>query len=958
MRHPWRDHEPALRHILLSLVIGTTLHLTLETKGLAATVDYPIVFVSRQIPAKGTDFYSQAKGMPGVGPFSRFQPAAPGKLQVRETSGQLRTLIDGANPTVASMNLIDVNAPDVSYDGSKIVFAGLPLGNYSTGPRAELGAWRIYVVNVDGSGLRQVTRTDLNLDYSQFGSTASYRFKNSGYDDTDPVWLPDGRICFSSTRWPAVGEYSAVAASNLYIINADGTNPHRITAERNGADRPLVDPLTGKIVYSRWWRNHRFPIYDMGTITDPSGGYIQKDGLTADRDKQLSGDYHLADFANRNSWHSASINPDGTGLKMFAGIETVNCNKLCRDDANQAYGGGFAPNGDFYANFFPMHNMSEAAGFGGIRRYRRGANLYTPIIGITRRTDNPEDYVDPTGPSFGVLKGNYAGETEVLPDGRLLISWAVDIKQDYGLYVINADGSNRTLVHDSAGTTELRARLIKPRSLPPIIPDVITQVASPLPPLASGPYDKDGTFVYAALNVYANAPVDWDISSAIPVGTAAKIRFFIDHQRLSWGSLPNLDWPILLSERTVAPDGSVTENAPANVPLFEQIRSNISTNAVPLTGPPYGVPWGQPGAAHVAGMNFDRPGSTARCMGCHTGHSMIPVPANDADAQWTNLAPGASVAVSSGTGNLLIDRKAAKASPWSASSATGQWAKLTFPVPINVRSVRLWNPRNGTTVNSARVRLFSDSAATQQVGDTTSGALSINGTDVAFNGVVARAVRVDITSVTGSVAALAEIEVIASGNTGATPPPDPDGTPPAISGVSASQITTNSATITWATDEKADSQVEYGLTSTLGTFSTLNATQTTAHQIGLSGLEPGKTYYFRVISRDGSGNLASSGPLTFVTTADAPPPPSNLTILSLSPTRGRIGTIVTITGTGFGNTQGTTGRVTFSGIVASISLWSDTSIKTVVPSGAVTGPVLVTKNGIQSNALTFKVNRK
>jgi chromosomal replication initiator protein len=69
-------------------------------------------------------------------------------------------------------------------------------------------------------------------------------------------------------------------------------------------------------------------------------------------------------------------------------------------------------------------------------------------------------------------------------------------------------------------------------------------------------------------------------------------------------------------------------------------------------------------------------------------------------------------------------------------------------------------------------------------------------------------------------------------------------------------VTVNSATIAWVTDENADSQVEYGLASTLGTVSALNPAQTTTHQIGLSGLEPGKTYYFRVKSKDSSNNLS------------------------------------------------------------------------------------------------------
>ncbi len=731
----------------------------------STAVTDPIVFVSRQILPDGSIYYSLAKDLPGVGPHSRVRVAAPGKLSVREVSGQLRTLIDGATPTAATMNLIDVNAPEVSYDGTRIVFAGLPQGNYNSGPARNAGAWRIYVINADGSGLRQVTRSDrppLGDSFNSFGL----------YDDTDPAWLPDGRIVFSSTRWPSYAQYSGVFTSNLHVVNADGSGLHRITAERNGADRPLVDPITGKIVYARWWRNHRAPHNDMSAISDPAGGYRQKDGLIAGQGQ----------FGRMvlQVWTLATINPDGTGLEMWSGFQRL-------EVMNHTYGGAFSSNGDFYGNYFPMSNMSEASGFGGIRRYRRGPGSYTPVIGIT---DLTLDYVSASNPtSFGIFKGSYAAEPEVLPGGGLVISWAPDINQDYGLYVVNSDGSGRTLLYDNPGTTEVRARLIRPRPLPPIVADTITQVASPVPPPAAGPYTQDGRFVFDCLNVYFNAPVDADIVSAIPVGSAAKIRFFIDHQRTSPGSFPNLDWPILINEVPVAADGSVTDpNAPANVPLFEQIRS--ADNTIPFTGGHT-----RDGAAHVAGMNFGRPGAVARCVGCHAGHTQIAVPQNNADAQWTNLAPGAQVSVSStrdasrNTG--LIDRQVMKGNIrryWTSASgqASNQWARLTFPVPITVRVVRLYNPRQGDEVNSslnvnnARVRLFVDSGASTEVARGDSGKLAVTGTSVTFNNVVAQAVQVDITDVTGTfegsrVAGLAEIEVIASGNTsGQLPPPSSD----------------------------------------------------------------------------------------------------------------------------------------------------------------------------------------
>jgi len=104
-------------------------------------------------------------------------------------------------------------------------------------------------------------------------------------------------------------------------------------------------------------------------------------------------------------------------------------------------------------------------------------------------------------------------------------------------------------------------------------------------------------------------------------------------------------------------------------------------------------------------------------------------------------------------------------------------------------------------------------------------------------------------------------------------PPAPDTTPPQISAISASSVTAASALIGWSTDEASDSQVDYGPTSAYGTSTTLNAALVTSHSQQLSGLSAGTTYHYRVRSRDGSGNLASSGDQTFTTAAPDTTPP-------------------------------------------------------------------------------------
>ncbi len=718
------------------------------------------VFVSRQIPPNGSIYWNVPKDLPGVGPHSRFRVAAPGTLMVLQSNGQPRILVDGSNPTAASLNLMDVNAPDVSYDGNTIVFAGLPQGNYPTGTTGNPDAWRLYAIKADGTGLRQITLSDQNLNYSQFGAASGGLY---GYDDTDPAWLPDGRIVFASTRWPSFAHYSGVRVTDLYVVNADGTNLHRITSERNGAERPIVDPITGKIVFARWWRNHRFALDSLTTVADPNGGFVQKDGLTANRNSHVGG----SDFLWRNQWHAAVINPDGTGVAQWGGTH----HKL---DSSHMYGGAFNAAGELIANYYPMQNMTEAGGFGGLRLYKRGPGGYTPLIGITTLSTNYANASNPT--SYGIFNGAYATDAAALPDGRIVLSWAPDVNQDYGLYLANANGSGLTPLYNNPGTTEIRVKVLAARPLPPVLQDQITQVASQLPPISGGLYAQDGTFIFNALNVYFNGPVDGLDDSAPPVGSAAKIRFFADFQRTSPGSFPALDWPILLGERTVAPDGSVTEpNAPANLPLFEQLRT--PQNTVPI------APGNPASAAHVAGMNYGRPGENVRCVGCHAGHTMLQVPASDEAAKWTNLAPGAQVRVSStrdaNQNGGLIDRRVMNGEIWrywtsASGQANNQWVELVFPVPVTVRTVRLYNPRFGGEANSSiqvngiNVRLFSDAAGTIQVASQSAGALSVSGNDIAFADVKARVVRIEITAVTGTfygsqLASLAEVEVIARG---------------------------------------------------------------------------------------------------------------------------------------------------------------------------------------------------
>jgi hypothetical protein len=94
-----------------------------------------------------------------------------------------------------------------------------------------------------------------------------------------------------------------------------------------------------------------------------------------------------------------------------------------------------------------------------------------------------------------------------------------------------------------------------------------------------------------------------------------------------------------------------------------------------------------------------------------------------------------------------------------------------------------------------------------------------------------------------------------------------------------------------------------------------------------------------------AGGVASNG-VSFTVTTLAP------SITSLNPTTGAVATPVTVAGTNFGATQGTS-TVKFNGTAAAVTSWSATSILTQVPTGATTGNVVVTVAGVASNGVVF-----
>lgn len=114
-----------------------------------------------------------------------------------------------------------------------------------------------------------------------------------------------------------------------------------------------------------------------------------------------------------------------------------------------------------------------------------------------------------------------------------------------------------------------------------------------------------------------------------------------------------------------------------------------------------------------------------------------------------------------------------------------------------------------------------------------------------------------------------------------------DGTAPAISNIATSSVTNTGATITWDTDEMASTRVVYSAdTNYASTTAEANTSpRVTSHSQALSGLLACTLYNYRVVSRDATGNAATSTTRTFLTTGcsgGATPSTATSTVVTVS----------------------------------------------------------------------------
>jgi Tol biopolymer transport system component len=184
-------------------------------------------------------------------------------------SGQMLLISGGMN-----------QSPSWKPDGSKIAFGRRGITDTTFG---------IHTINPDGTGLQKISTDPSNdtqptwspdgnrIVFTHWtGSTSeivvmnadgSNRVNLTNNSDTDmfPVWSPDGtRIAFVSTRdFPGiVGDVTR--GFEIYVMNADGSNPTRLTNNMFSDGNPSWSPNSNKITFSTN-RDANFEIYSMNS---------------------------------------------------------------------------------------------------------------------------------------------------------------------------------------------------------------------------------------------------------------------------------------------------------------------------------------------------------------------------------------------------------------------------------------------------------------------------------------------------------------------------------------------------------------------------------------------------------------------------------------------------------------------------------------------------------------------
>lgn len=435
------------------------------------------------------------------------------------------------------------------------------------------------------------------------------------YDDQNAIYAPGGRIVFTTNQpYTEMGtradEYNhARIVTQLATMTETGGDADRKLCSQNLSHTVTLFPLgDGRIGYSRW--EHLENVNDVKLFA-MNPDCTQMVALSGQHGKPGNSIVQVTESNERNVFYGIVTNRD----------KTIQAGALVKLDARS-------------------HVLE-----GAFDEEKSEAEAYEVLTPSVPRDDEPSPV------------GRYRSPA-VLPDGRLLVSWAEGAVNelnefsltppDYGIYIYNVEKRSNELVINYEDSWELYAKPVVVREEPPPIPSRQDTVDSATP-ARIGSIDVTQTSLYAKHGEtvsgaqFDDTPLDEALRHAVKVRIIEGFSSEAARGVTMFG-LTMAEGAAILGEATIHSDGSWLADIPPYIPVhlqpvdeFELAIRNQTT-------------W-------IQGM----PGEARVCGGCHEDRN---APAPPAAQQLT-------VAFGRGPENFNLPISERVEYPWAYANTSG-----------------------------------------------------------------------------------------------------------------------------------------------------------------------------------------------------------------------------------------------------------------------------------------------
>lgn len=403
--------------------------------------------------------------------------------------------------------------PEISFDGKKVLFSMKKNRNEN---------WHIYEMNVDGTGLVQLT-------------------DQAVCHDMDPIYLPNGQIMFTSTRSQIVDEYERRESPLLHVADRDPNsgvliNIRQISFNQSHETNPMVHS-SGKIYFSRW--------------------------------------EHLG---NPNKFSIFTINPDGTRLFVLYGnhFPSASGSRVYLDPRELGDGG--------IVSSLMERNSPFEGGAIAIKDLNKGDSELEIITPDNVPFNNTNQNTDALYRSPYPIYDYSNGKEEKLLVSISPISVIDDMdgnEVDYGIYMMDKKGNDVRFVYNNPDYNDIDAVPVLPRDeLTVAIPKIFESEEYVKNAITAG--QKTGTFFDG--NVYDRDPADnlfkpdaKHLNKDGSLGQAKYVRVLTavpmprdrDNRGGAMGNT-NLEKERVVGYGNIRSDGSFSIEVPANMALHLQ----------------------------------------------------------------------------------------------------------------------------------------------------------------------------------------------------------------------------------------------------------------------------------------------------------------------------------------------------------------------------------------------------